>query len=63
MQKPLPPHDKHTAHLEISKSGFKFICVLVAEKRHPVRLYGSKRECLQFAADHGLDFVLVGGAA
>lgn len=63
MQKPLPPHDKHAAYIEISKAGFKYICVLVSDKRYPVRMFTSKTQCLQFAADNGLDFVLLGGAA
>ncbi|UOO89250.1 hypothetical protein LVJ82_17690 [Vitreoscilla massiliensis] len=63
MHKPLPAHDKHTAYIEISKSGFKFICVLVAEKRTPVRMFTSLVKCKQFAADNGLDFQLVGALA
>ena len=62
MNKPLPPHDKHSAYIEISKSGFKFICVLVSDKRHPVRMFSSKTQCLQFAADNGLDAQIVGSA-
>ena len=63
MLKPLQHHDKRTAYIEISKSGFKFICVLVTDKRHPVRMFTSKTQCLQFAADNGLDAQCVGGAA
>lgn len=62
MQKPLPAHNKHTAYLEISKSGFKYICVLVSDKRYPVRMFASKTQCLQFAADNGLDAQIVGSA-
>ena len=62
MNKPLPPHDKHSAYIEISKAGFKFICVLVSDKRYPVRMFASKTQCLQFAADNGLDAQIVGSA-
>ena len=63
MHKPLPPHNKHADYIEISKSGPKYICVLVSDKRHPVRMFSSKAQCLQFAADNGLDAQCVGGAA
>ena len=62
MHMPLPSHNKHTAYIEISKSGFKYICVLVSDKRYPVRMFASKTQCLQFAADNGLDAQIVGSA-
>lgn len=61
--KPLPPHDKRTAYIEISKAGSKFLCVLLdSSTRQPLRSFNTKRECQKFAATHQLDFVLVGGA-
>lgn len=63
MHKPLPPHDKHSSYIEISKSGFNFCCVLITDKRTPVRMFDSLVKCKQFAADNGLDFQLVGALA
>jgi hypothetical protein len=63
MNKPLPPHDKYSSYIEISKSGFKFICVLVADKRYSMRIFDSLTKCKQYAADNGLDFQLAGALA
>ena len=61
--KPLPPHFKHTAYLEISRTGSKYICTLIdGDKRTPVRMFKDRLECLLFASGNGLDFSFVGGA-
>lgn len=64
MHKPLPTHDKHTAYIEISKSGFKFIGVLVdGDLRHSACMYDSLANVKKFAANNNLDFQLVGALA
>ena len=64
MLKPLPHHDKRTAYIEISKSGFKFIGVLVdGDLRHSACMYDSLVKVKKFAANNNLDFQLVGALA
>ena len=56
MLKPLPHHDKRTAYIEISKSGFKFIGVLVdGDLRHSACMYDSLAKVKKFAANNNLD--------
>ena len=64
MLKPLPLHNKHTAYIEISKSGFKFIGVLVdGDLRHSACMYDSLAKVKKFAKNNDLDYQLVGALA